>query len=338
MSQLSQMQFSQLLPDRSQRIDTAKPNEMKKLSSMEPTARNRIVTDLSRILLFKALNGDVIDRKKVIAEALGDLKGERVQAAVLSEAQKRLKDVFGFEVCKVPAKMEDNLPTRFKDRLYLINNVADDDMGTHSINIHSAHADSCVEKGVLMIVLAFAFCKGSPSRSGAMKGAGKTTRWITEHQLYALLNRVDENIPQEPPSQDGKKKSVGGRGRGRKSLDNTVGPDGGVAQTPDVDALLERFVHLDYLLKDKIEETESGREASEDGKVIAYAMGPRAAMEIGRKQLVQFCAQILDEQPDPTMLAEIDEDEEDSEEGDGGEEEEEEVVEEKPKKKRRSKN
>ena len=101
--------------------------------------------------------------------------------------------------------------------------------------------------------------------------------------------------------------------------------------------MLERFVHLDYLLKDKIEETESGREASEDGKVIAYAMGPRAAMEIGRKQLVQFCAQILDEQPDPTMLAEIDEDEEDSEEGDGGEEEEE-VVEEKPKKKRRSKN
>eukprot|EP01082_Thalassiosira_pseudonana_P000415 g278.t1 g278 contig1:683452-683991(+) len=146
MSQLSQMQFSQLLPDRSQRIDTAKPNEIKKLSSMEPTARNRIVTDLSRILLFKALNGDVIDRKKVIAEALGDMKGERVQAAVLSEAQKRLKDVFGFEVCKVPAKMEDNLPTRFKDRLYLINNVADDDMGTHSINIHSAHADSCVEK------------------------------------------------------------------------------------------------------------------------------------------------------------------------------------------------
>jgi hypothetical protein len=47
-------------------------------------------------------------------------------------------------------------------------------------------------------------------------------------------------------------------------------------------------------------------------------MGPRAAMEVGRKQVIYFCSNVLDEQPDPTMLAEVDEDEEElMEEGEG---------------------
>ena len=139
--------------------------------------------------------------------------------------------------------------------------------------------------------------------SGQMKGAGKQTRWITEHHLYGLMHRVDENIPAEPPSAEGRKKSRSSR----KSL-SPDDADGGVGQTPDIDALLERFVQLDYLLRDKIEEPD-GREGStqsEDGKVTAYAMGPRAAMEVGRKQIIYFCSNVLDEQPDPTMLAEVD--------------------------------
>ena len=110
---------------------------------------------------------------------------------------------------------------------------------------------------------------------------------------------------------------------------------GGVGETPDIDTLLERFVQLDYLLKDKIEEPgEASNFAGEDGKVLAYAMGPRAAMEVGRKQIIHFCSDVLDEQPDPTMLAEVDEGEEDDDEED---EEEEEVVEEDKPKKRRKK-
>ena len=38
--------------------------------------------------------------------------------------------------------------------------------------------------------------------------------------------------------------------------------------------------------------------------------GPRAAMEVGRKQVIYFCYNVQDEQPDPTMLAEVKEDEE----------------------------
>jgi hypothetical protein len=318
----TQFAFSQIDPDQSQFLEAARDSELRKLDSINPAARNRAVTNLSRILLFRALGGDVIDKTKCVAEALGDdMKKERVQTAVLGEAERRLRDVFGFSVRRVPARMEAELPSRFANRLYLINDVADDEDGTHSLNIQSSHVESSVERGVLMMVLAFAFCRGtSQVRSGQMKGAGKKTRWITDRDLYGLLHRVDENIPSEPPSAEGRKKSRGGR----KSLGPADGADGGVGQTPDVDALLERFVQLDYLLRDRIEEPD-GREGSsaagEDGKVVAYAMGPRAAMEVGRKQVIYFCSNVLDEQPDPTMLAEVEEDEEMEDERDGGGEE-----------------
>lgn len=324
----TQFTFSQQPADKSQNIDVARTSESKKLSDLNPTTRNKIVTDLSRLLLFKALGmKDPIDRTKVCAEACGETKG--VSKAALNEADKRLKDVFGFGVKHVNEKMQEDLPARFKNRLFLINEVVDDDVGTHSLNLHSAHKEPMTEKGVLMVVLSFAFCKGTSAvRSGQMKGAGKKTRWITEHHLYSLLHRVDENIPSEPPSAEGRKKSRSSSS-GRQSLGG--GNDGGVGETPDIDALLEKFVAQDYLLRDKIEEGEEMAGKSEDGKVIAYAMGPRAAMEVGRRQVVYFCSNVLDEQPDPTMLAEIDEDDEESEE-EAEEEVEEEVVDEEPKK------
>lgn len=335
----SQFAFSQLPGDQSQFLDVPRESEQKKLQALNPTAANRVITDLSRILLFKALSGEPIDKTKCTGEALGEaLKKERIHNAVLNEAEARLRDVFGFGVRRINQKMEEDLPVRFKNRLYLVNDVGDDDNATHSVNIHSKHLDSRMEKGVLMMVLAFAFCKGtSQVRTGVMKGAGKKTRWIAEHHLYALLHRVDENIPGEPPSVEGKKKSRAslGGGSGRKSLSSQSGPEGGVGQTPDIDTLLERFVHLEYLLRDKIEEPES-RESSyagEDGKVTAYAIGPRANLEVGRRQIIFFCSQVLDEQPDPTMLAEVDEDEEMEEEES---EEEEEVAEEETKGRKRS--
>mmetsp|Transcript_6995 Transcript_6995/g.15089 ORF Transcript_6995/g.15089 Transcript_6995/m.15089 type:complete len:366 (-) Transcript_6995:150-1247(-) len=333
-----QINFTQTFADKSQPLHEAKHSENLKLSALNPVTRNRITTNLSRALLFKSLSGEAIQRKNVLAEALGDtVKGGELRAASVSnalfrEANDRLEKVFGFTVGRVPLSMEESLAAKYKDRLYLINNVVDDEAGTHSINLHSAHVDTSIEKGVLMIVLAFAFCKGFPIHK-KKKGGGTTSnvRWITEFDLYSLLHRVDENIPGEPPSEEGRKKR-GGRHSLSSHQDIT-----GAAQTPDIDALLEKFVHLDYLLKEKIEPPESSLESSalvgDDGKLTAYAMGPRAAMEIGRRQIIYFCSNVLGEQaPDPTMLAEIEEDEAlDNDEGDVEEEnyeEEEEVIEE----------
>jgi hypothetical protein len=60
-----------------------------------------------------------------------------------------------------------------------------------------------------------------------------------------------------------------------------------------------QFVAMDYLLKDK------EASAKGDGDITLYAMGPRAALEIGRRQVIYFCSEILGEQPDPSMLQEV---------------------------------
>ena len=41
---------------------------------------------------------------------------------------------------------------------------------------------------------------------------------------------------------------------------------------------------------------------------FVYSMGPRAAVEIGRKQVVMFCADVQNEHADETMLMEYEHD------------------------------
>merc|ERR1719491_240504 len=137
-------------------------------------------------------------------------------------------------------------------------------------------------------------------------------RWLSVSVLYRLLNSVDEYIPSEPPSSE-----TGGKGSRRSSLEDgtprstrrrTNGNTSGVALTPNVDILLDKFVLMDYLLRKKEEKNPRDGQVAEDSDGIYYAMGPRAAMEVGRKQIVCFCAEILDERPDVTMLTEIEDD------------------------------
>ena len=51
----TQFAFSQQPADKSQNVDIARTSEITKLDALNPTTRNKIVTDLSRMLLFKAL-------------------------------------------------------------------------------------------------------------------------------------------------------------------------------------------------------------------------------------------------------------------------------------------
>lgn len=251
---------------------------------------------------------------KVYNEAKAELTDsltKKVNTAAFEEAKKRLRDVFGFELAMVPENQIENLPKTYQNRYYVLNKVHED--GGHSKIMHSVHTSSAVEKGLLMLVLALAYCKGD-TRQGH--------RWIPEDALYRLLNSIDENIPEEPPahSSGGKK----GSGRSRTANASSVADDedddeSGPYGTPDVDMAIERFLHMDYLIKEKVMPV--GAAASDAGQ-IQYAMGPRSHLEIGRKQVIYFCAEVLGEEPDPTMLAELEEsgDEEEEEEDDEGEE------------------
>lgn len=269
----------QCSPDLSQHFPVAKSYERSNLESMSEEERKKIIVDTSRLVLFKALAGEPIERLKCVKQV--GVNSTRVSTAVWEEVNANLSNVFGMELVKPPHFMEKNLPKKFGDRYFCINGLKDES-GEHNKSIHSIHKDASIEKGLLMVILALIFCKGN------LRPGFGSLRWISEIDLYRLLHSLDESLPQEPPNAETSKKS--------NSVSSTV--DG---ITPRVDMMIHNFCNLDYLWKVKDEE------APDDRPDNLYTMGPRAALEVGRRQIVYFCSEILDEQPDPTMLQELDE-------------------------------
>jgi hypothetical protein len=296
--------FSQQAPEASQAPVAARPADQRNLESMDPATRDKALSSLSRLVLFRALEREPIDRPKICKDAGLDAN---ISTAAFQEVAKRLRNVFGFELSRIPKYMKvkdcpnkgDNpkgLPTKFKDRHYVLNGVLKNTDGMHSKAIHSMHQDSSIEKGLLILILALIFCKGE-SRPGG-------SRWILARDLYRLLHDVDEAIPEEPPAQGTARAKAGTQASQKnryRDKDNL---------TPNVDGLLDQFVQSDYLFKEKATEENVTSQTVEEGDVL-YSMGPRSAMEVGRKQVIYFCAEILDEEPDPSMLKEAEGEQED---------------------------
>eukprot|EP00540_Astrosyne_radiata_P002203 CAMPEP_0116849672 /NCGR_PEP_ID=MMETSP0418-20121206/15708_1 /TAXON_ID=1158023 /ORGANISM="Astrosyne radiata, Strain 13vi08-1A" /LENGTH=303 /DNA_ID=CAMNT_0004481431 /DNA_START=53 /DNA_END=965 /DNA_ORIENTATION=- len=274
-SQSQDFSFSQQAPELSQSIGPAKASERNNLERMSEENKNKAVTDLSRLVLFRALAGEPLDRLKCAKDA--NISGERITSAAFEAVAQRLRNVFGWDLVRAPPHMMEWLPARFKDRLYVINRVDNDTTGNHSRALHGVHQSHSVEKGFLMVVLALLFAKG---KLVPMDRVG-----------FPKRNFTDFCTPWMNPSQ--------------KTLKRTASSQPVQGSSPNPDALMERFVAMDYLYRDKVIETDSA--SQRDREKVLYAMGPRAALEVGRKQVIYFCAEILDEEPDPTMLAELEE-------------------------------
>ncbi len=288
--QFFSQQFSQLAPEQSQSVLTERPSERNNLEKLSREDQEKYLSSLSRMILFRGLEKEPIDRLKVTKEA-GIPTNVRIGSAAFQEASRRVQNVFGFELKKMPKFMENikGMPTRFKDRYYLLNAVPDTDQGTHSREIHSVHEGASVEKGFILLVNALIFCKGEVKAN--------SNRKILGHDLYRYLNKVDDAIPEEPPAQ-GTSRAKTGQYRVHHK---------GQGLTPSVDALLEQCVNWDYFIKEKATDENVASQNFEEGDFL-YSMGPRSVMEVGRKQIVYFCASILGEEPDPSMLREIEDD------------------------------
>jgi hypothetical protein len=140
---VSAMCFSQFLPEESQAPPSPKPSEQTKLQNMDPSARSRLVTDLSRYILFKALSNDPIDRTKFAKEAFPkNLQDTRVTNAALQAATERMNQIFGLDVLKAPKSILDNktMPSKFKERHFVVNTIKDNEMGLHSKSLHGIHS------------------------------------------------------------------------------------------------------------------------------------------------------------------------------------------------------
>jgi len=291
-----QPMFSQQLPEASQSVLPERPGERKKMNELDIETQEKYLSYISRLILFRAFEREPIDRLKVTKEA-GISGTNRIGSVAFQEASRRLRNVFGFELNRIPKYMENmkGMPPKFKDRYYLLNAVIDTQQGTHSRAIHSVHEGSSVEKGFILLVNGLIFCKG--------ESKANSTRKIFERDLYRYLHKVDEAIPEEPPAQG----TTRAKARSLYRIHTK-----GEGLTPNADALLEQCVNWDYFIKEKATENNCSSQNFDEGDFL-YSTGPRSAMEIGRKQIIYFCASILGEEPDPSMLREVEEDIEDGE-------------------------
>lgn len=296
--------FHSQAPEMSQDIIEVKTNERNNLMGMSESQREKAISNLTRLVLFMALAGESIDRAKACKEA--GISDARISSAAFDEVKIRLQNCFAFELKRIPPWMEKikGLPKAAKDRYYVMNTIAVDNgeesgvPDSHSKLLHSVHPQSAVEKGFLMVVLGFVYCKGLPRKDGS--------RWINDKHLYDLLHRLDENLPPEPPS--------AGARRGGAKASSTQTSQSLRHGTPDVDALLQKFVHREYLLKEKASAATVAQQADVEEESYFYTMGPRAVIEIGRKQVIFFCAEIMDEdmsEENNPMLMELEQEDED---------------------------
>lgn len=290
-SHAATMMFSSQAPEATQEMLLVKDHERVRLLELSEHQRERAVHDLSRLVLFKALAGEAIDRTKCLRDA--GVSDAKISSAAFDEVNLRLYNCFGFTVRRLPEWMEriKGVSKAQKERYYVTNGLHEAD-GSHSKALHMVHPPASVEKGLLMVVLGFIYCKGHARHDGS--------RWIHDRDLYALLHRLDDSLPSEPPAANSK--------RAKSATQNSARGSSGshsANASPDVDALLHKFVSRDYLLKEKASEQLQQQSASADEHALFYAMGPRAAIEIGRRQVIFFCAEILDAAPDATMLQEL---------------------------------
>ena len=143
-----------------------------------------------------------------------------------------------------------------------------------------------------MVVFAIGYCKGDPKGDGS--------RWIRDVDLFHYLHELGDALPSEPPAPGSRKKvslaSESQVSQTQSSLSSTSGGGGVGNDSPDVDATLERLVQRGYLLRPPANATATGAggaaaahggrgDSGGDGRV-KYTMGPRSAIEVGRRQVV----------------------------------------------------
>jgi hypothetical protein len=93
--------FSQLPPEASQSVKPETESHRKNLDNLNREAQEKHLVSISRLILFRGLEKEPIDRLKVTKDA-GIAGKDNIGSAAFQEASRRLHNVFGFELNKIP--------------------------------------------------------------------------------------------------------------------------------------------------------------------------------------------------------------------------------------------
>ncbi|GMH93600.1 hypothetical protein TrST_g2908 [Triparma strigata] len=273
--------FTQTLPEASQSLLHSTSNEDAAFLTLSPPVRSKLINDMVRYFIFMAGQKKAFTKRMAVESVLEDYRKQKIAGAIFESATKKLHDLYGWSVLSTPSFMLSSLPPKYKDLNYIINHLPPDTTGDHASALNERY-DSGVN-GFLIVVLCLIYNKGFVRSDTKRRNDFK---WVKEESLYGWLNEIDGEIGEEV----------------KKAKEVEVE---GVGCVPNV---LEDFVASNYLITEKVK-------TDNDFSGVYYAWGPRAALEVGRKQIIYYTANVLDQQPDPTMLQELEEGEEEEEEG-----------------------
>lgn len=93
--------FSQLAPEASQSVKPESASDRKNLDKLDHETQEKFLTSIARLILFSGLEKEPIDRLKVIKDA-GISSKDRIGSAAFQEASRRLQNVFGLQLNKIP--------------------------------------------------------------------------------------------------------------------------------------------------------------------------------------------------------------------------------------------
>jgi hypothetical protein len=101
--------------------------EVARASELPAAVKSKLVNDMLRYFILKGLGKEFIEKKKAVDDVMGEYKKEKIASVILDEATKKLKALYGWSVMQVPTFMQGSIPTKFKGRMYIVNNPEGDE-------------------------------------------------------------------------------------------------------------------------------------------------------------------------------------------------------------------
>ena len=265
-------------------------------TKLKKQEREQLISETMRYILFADQRKEKVTAVKIRQKVL--LQYQHVKGAtqfVLSEAQKRFRHLFGFELVR-GKKLDLTASTirqakskeKSEDSYWIVNALARDYGQTRELLGACGSAEENKVRGVLLAIMGFLFCE--------------TEHRITESKLLHYLRQLNDIHHGDEDGVDG---GAGGGGRGRKRRGGGGGAGAGAGAGTHIGAqggilqYLQMFVTSGYLYRQR-----DPNATTDDGKaVFVYSAGQRFFTEVGWRSVVDFLAQANGETLDEKEVA-----------------------------------
>ena len=194
------------------------PADEKRASAIEKDELNRLIQKMMRYLLFRGSKMQPIFKSKLNNDVMGAYKKNRITTFVLGEAQKCLREIWGYDLVPAPQKSRsEDFKGQMKDCFFLVRKQRSPDRAD-TLDCTLMDDMEKAERGLLTMIF------------GVVAAAQE---WkLKEVDLYRSLHSFDDKIPLEPTTPATAKKNV-------------------VPDLGNIVELIDKFIKLGFIARDK---------------------------------------------------------------------------------------